>query len=198
VLGATVLSLEARTYMSEITPKLHQLESIFRLANAPILEHFNSGLPKEEIKRFFAENGVPEHPDLIALYHWHNGVKSIYGLKSDLIDLIPMGCFPNLTEMLALRNDFLSYDYFEVENRHEYVPILSGGEDDMHLLQTSTGQIYYSSPGIQVYCDAQFRSLTSMLDFILDCHNKGIFRLHPQDGLLVREDYWAKKFDYQN
>lgn len=184
--------------MSEITPKLHQLESIFREANAPILGHLNPGLSEEDIRKFFADNSIPEHSDLIALYQWHNGVESIYGLKSDLIDLIPMGSFPNLNEMLALRNDFLSYDYFEVEKRHDYVPILSGGEDDMHLLQASTGQIYYSSPGIQVYCDAQFRSLTSMLDFIVGCYKEGIFRIHPQDGLLVSEDYWTRKFDYQN
>lgn len=184
--------------MSDITPKLQQLESIFREANAPILRHFNPGLPEREIKKFFAENGIPEHADLIALYQWHNGVKSIYGLKSHLIDFIPMGSFPNLTEMLALRNDFLSYDYFEVESRHEYIPMLSGGEDDMHLLRISNGQIYYSSPSIQVYCEAQFRSLTSMLDFILECYKEGVFRIHPDDGLLISEDYWTRKFDYQN
>jgi hypothetical protein len=184
--------------MNEITPKLVQLENIFKETDAPILRHLNPGLSEGEIKKFFAENNIPEHSDLIALYQWHNGVKSIYGLKSQLIDFIPMGSFPNLNEMLALRNDFLSYDYFEVESRHEYVPILSAGEDDMHLLRTSTGRIYYSSPGIQVYCDAQFRSLTSMLDFILECYKEGVFRIHSDDGLLVSEDYWTRKFDYQN
>jgi hypothetical protein len=184
--------------MSEITTNLRQLESIFIEANAPILGHLNPGLSEEEIRKFFADNGIPQHSDLIALYQWHNGVKSIYGLKSDLIDFIPMGSFPNLTEMLALRDDFLSNDYFEDENRHDYVPILSGGEDDMHLLRTSTGQIYYSSPGIQVYCDMQFHSLTAMLDFILGCYKEGIFQIHPQDGLLVSEDYWSRRFNYQN
>lgn len=144
------------------------------------------------------ENDIPEHPDLITLYQWHNGVKSIYGLQNRLIDFIPMGSFPNLNEMLALRNDFLSYDYFEVDNRHELVPILSGGEDDMHLLRTSTGQIFYSSPGIQVYCDLQFRSLSSMLDFNFDCYNDGLFRIDPNEGLLVSDEYWTKKFDYQH
>ena len=181
--------------MNEIVPKLHWLETKFEEAKAPILEHFNPGISQEEIRSFFLENGIPEHADLIALYEWHNGVKSIYGLQSRLIDFIPMGSFPNLSEMLALRNDFLSYDYFEVENRHELVPILSGGEDDMHLLRTSTGEIFYSSPGIQVYCDLQFRSLSSMLDFILDCYKEGIFSIDPNEGLLVRDEYWTKKVD---
>ena len=197
-LCATEPFFTARNFMSEIAPKLHQLESIFKERNAPILGHLNPGLPEKEIKKFFVDNGIPEHSDLIALYQWHNGVKSIYGLQSSLIDLAPMGSFPNLNEMLALRNDFLSYDYFEVENRHEYVPILSSGEDDMHLLKTSTGEIYYSSPSIQVYCDIRFRSLSSMLDFILKCYKEGIFQMNPHEGLLVSEEYWTKKYDDQN
>lgn len=182
--------------MSEIASKLHQLESIFIKTNAPILKHFNPGFPEEEIKKFFADNGIPEHSDLIALYQWHNGVKSVYGLQSSLIDFIPMGSFPNLNEMLALRNDFLYNNYFELESRHEYIPILSGGEDDMHLLKTSTGQVYYSSPGIQVYCDIQFRSMSSMLDLILECYKEGIFQINIEEGLVFKEDYWTKKYNY--
>src|SRR5689334_3810491 len=162
--------------MNDIASKLYQLETLFKESNAPILMHFNDGLSEEEIKKFFADNNIPNHSDLIALYQWHNGVKSIYGLQSSLIDIIPIGSFPNMGEMLALRNNFLLYDYFEIENRHEFIPILSGGEDDMHLLKTSTGQIYYLNPGIQVYCDLQFHSLSSMLDFILECYKEGIFR----------------------
>jgi hypothetical protein len=98
--------------------------------------------------------------------------------------------------MAALRSDFISYDYFEVKNRHEYIPLLSGGEDDMHLLRISTGEIYYSSPGIQVYCEPQFHSLSSMLDFILRCYEEKILRLHPIDGLLIDERYWKISNDY--
>ena len=184
--------------MNEIVSKLYRLETIFKAAQAPVLEHLNPGLSQEEIERFFLGNGIPEHQDLISLYQWHNGVKSIYGLQSRLIDFIPMGSFPNLSEMLALRNDFLSYDYFELESRHEFVPILSGGEDDMHLLRTSTGEIFYSSPGIQVYCDLRFRSLSSMLDFVFECYKEGIFKIDANEGLLVSDDYWTKKFHYQN
>jgi hypothetical protein len=177
--------------MNEISSKLELLESIFKEANAPILQHFNSGLSKEEILKIFAVNDIPEHPDLIALYQWHNGVHSIYGIQNELVGIIPMGSFPNLNEMLALRKDFLSYDYFEVENRKEYIPFLSGGEDDMHLLRISTGQVYYSSPGIQIYCEPEYHSISSMLDFILNCYKEKILHIHPTEGLKINKRYWT-------
>src|SRR5687767_11459311 len=104
--------------MTDILFKLQALESIFKEANAPILQHFNPGLSEEDIRKFFTYNNIPIHFDLIALYQWHNGVKSIYGLLSRFVEIIPMGSFPNLDEMLSLRNDFLSYDYFELEDRN--------------------------------------------------------------------------------
>ena len=107
-----------------------------------------------------------------------------------MTEIIPSGSFPNLLEMLALRNDFLSYTYFDVENRHEYVPFLSGGEDDMHLLRTSDGQIYHSSPGIQAYCDFAYDSLLSLLEFTLTCYERRLLRVDPTEGLLVDEAYW--------
>lgn len=182
--------------MCEIQPKLEKLENIFKEADAPILHYFNPGLPKEEIVGFFSKQDIPVHPDLLSLYQWHNGVKSIYGLQSRLVEIIPMGSFPNLNEMLALRNDFLSYDYFEVENRHEYVPFLSGGEDDMHLLRVSTGQIYYSSPGIQIYCEFCFASISSMLDFIIKCYETNVLRIDSTEGLQIDDKYWKIEGDY--
>jgi len=109
--------------MSNIAAKLDKLETIFKEANAPILQHFNPGLPEKEIN----------------------------------------------------------------------VPILSGGEDDMHVLKTSTGAIYYSSPGIQVFCDeVAFSSLSYMLDFIIECFQDGSLRMHPQEGLIDSREYWKK------
>ncbi|RTL56145.1 MAG: hypothetical protein EKK37_16835 [Sphingobacteriales bacterium] len=184
--------------MNEITPKLERLESIFIKTNAPVLQRFNPGLQDNEISTFFSENNIPTHPDLFSLYNWHNGLTSIYGTRACFTDLSPLGSFPNLKEMLALRNDFMSYDYFEVENRDEYVPFLSGGEDDMHLLRVSTGQVYLSSPGIQIYCEPRFYSLSSMLDFILNCYKREIIKMHPIEGLIIEESYWKLKNDYDD
>ena len=184
--------------MIEVKFKLERLESIFKEADAPVLRHFNVGLPDNEIIAFFTENNIPIHPDLLSLYNWHNGLTSIYKVHVYFIELSPLGSFPNLNEMLALRNDFISYDHFKVENRHEYVPILSCGEDDMHLLSVSTGKIYHSSPGIQIYCQPRFHSLSSMLDFILNCYEKGLLKMHPSEGLLIDDRYWKLNDDYDN
>jgi len=154
--------------MTEVKLKLEKLESIFKKTNAAVLQRLNVGLPDNEIIAFLTENNIPFHPDLLSLYNWHNGLKSIYGAYIHVTEFSPLGNFPNLNEMLALRNDFISYDYFKVENPREYVPILSGGEDDMHLLRISTGEIYHSSPSIQIYLEPRFNSLSSMLDFILN------------------------------
>jgi hypothetical protein len=183
--------------MNDIELKLGKLESIFKEANAPVLQFLNPGLQDEEIITFFSKTNIPIHPDLLSLYRWHNGVVSIYGRVTNLIALLPLGAFPNLNEMADLRNDFISYDYFEVENRHEYIPLLSGGEDIMYLLRISTGEIYYSSPRIQIYCEPEFHSLSSMLDFILRCYQENILRMHPIDGLIVDERYWKLSDDYR-
>ncbi|SEL69517.1 hypothetical protein SAMN04488505_102874 [Chitinophaga rupis] len=182
--------------MSDIRSKLEKLESLFKEANAPVLLRFNEGIPGSEIIAFFTENNIPIHPDLLSLYNWHNGLISIYGEFDHLTQLSPLGSFPNLNEMLALRNDFISCDYIEVGNRHEYVPILSGGEDDMHLLRVSTGEIYHSSPGIQIYCEPRFYSLSSMLDFVLNGYEKGILRMDPIEGLIINDAYWELNGDY--
>ena len=176
--------------MTKILERLEQLDALFRETNAPILQYLNPGLSEEEIINFFESNKIPIHPALISLYKWHNGVKSIYGHRNGLTEIIPLGAFPNLLEMLALRNDFLSYTYFDVENRHEYVPFLSGGEDDMHLLRTSDGQIYHSSPCIQVYCDFAYDSLSSLLELALMCYQRHLLIMGPAEGLLVDDAYW--------
>lgn len=184
--------------MNEIASRLEKLESIFRKANAPVLQRFNPGLQDSEIASFFSENNIPTHPDLFSLYNWRNGLTSIYGEKVCFTEISPMGSFPNLAEMLALRNDFMGYDYFEVENRHEYVPFLSAGEDDMHLIRVSTGEIYWSSPGIQIYCERRFFSLCSLLDFTLDCFEKKALTMNSIEGLIIDDSYWDFKDDYNN
>ncbi len=182
--------------MNEIVLKLEKLESILIEAKAPVLNLFNPGLEDDEIVSFFSNHNIPTHPDLLSLYGWHNGLVSIYGRCNELVNLSPLGAFANLTEMAALRNDFMSYDYFEVENRHEYIPFLSNGEDDMHLLRISTGEIYHSSPGIQIYCEPQFHSLSSMLDFIIKCYEEKLLSMHPTDGLIIDEKYWKTTNDF--
>lgn len=182
--------------MSDIEPKLTKLELVLRESNAPILQFLNPGLQNDEIIIFFSQNDIPIHSNLLSLYRWHNGLDSIYGRLIDLVSFLPSGAFPNLNEMASLKADFMSYDYFEVTNREDYVPILSGGEDDMHLLRVSTGEIYYSSPRIQVYCEPMFHSLTSMLDFTLKCYDDGVLSIDPIKGLVTSESYWEINGDY--
>jgi len=178
--------------------KLVKLESILTDAGAPVLQFLNPGLPDDEIISFFSKNNIPAHPDLLSLYRWHNGLTSIYGQFNSLVDFSPSGTFPNLNEMVALRNDFINDPCIDIENRHEYIPFLSGGEDDMHLLRVSTGEIYHSCPGIQIYCIPQFHSLSSMLDFIISCYEEKILSMHPIDGLIIDEKYWKIGNDYGN
>jgi hypothetical protein len=184
--------------MNEITSKLETLESILIKADAPVLRRLNPGLKESEIAAFFSENNIPTHPDLFSLYNWHNGLTSIYGEYQDLTEFSPLGSFPNLNEMLALRDLFMLYDYdIEIENRHEYVPFLSGGEDDMRLLRVSSGEIYYWSPGIQVWCEKCFHSLSSMLDLILKCYEVGALKIHSVEGLIVDDEYWKLKEEFE-
>jgi hypothetical protein len=176
--------------MNEIKERLQQIENIFIEGNAPIFQYLNPGLPEAEIVSFFEKNKLPIHDDLLALYKWHNGVKSLYGIRSSFTQIIPEGSFPNLIEMKALRNDFMSYTYFEVERRHEYLPILSGGEDHMYLLRTTDGQIFLSSPGIQIECEFEFSSLAALLEVTVKAYKEQLIHMDPNEGLVVEHEYW--------
>jgi len=184
--------------MTQVITRLEHLESMFQKANAPILKYLTSALPENEIKNFFTENNIPIHPDLLALYEWHNGVKSIYGIQPGIQEIIPGYCFPNLKEMNQLRIDFLAADYIKDINKQKFVPILSGGEDAMFLLNTSTGEIFESNPSIQVDCELAYKSLSSFLDFIINSYEKRLLTIHPEKGLEVSEEYWNSRSHYEH
>lgn len=181
--------------MNQIKLKLGKLESIFKGAKAPLLQYLNPGLQEDEIEIFFSRNNINLHPDLLELYEWHNGLTSVYGQKQEILEFAPSASFLNLSEALSLRNDFISYNYFEVADREEYFPFFSGGEDDMHLFKITTGEIYHSCPIIQIYCDKVFPSLSLMLDFFLNCYETEVLKIHPIEGLLSSENYFELYYD---
>lgn len=183
---------------STTTEKLIRLEAILKEKKSPVLTYFNDGLLRSEIEAFFISHNIPIHPDLICLYEWHNGVKSVYGHRGGVTELLPFGTFFNLEEMLLMKDVFKEFeledDFGDLDN---YLPILGTGESDMFLLNLSSGEILSFQPMIQIYGDLAFRSIDKMIDCITECLKSGAFTIDEKDGLEVNFDKYGeiqKKF----
>jgi len=171
--------------------KLLQLESILIKKNAPVIKHFNPGLSQEEVISFLASQGIPAIPSLVALYEWHNGVKTVYGFLDAELELLPFGKLFNLEEMVQMRATFVDWaeDYFD--RTDNYIPFLGSGESDMFLLDLTTQEVLAFQPMIQTFGERMFRSIDSMLDCIMECFEKGAFTIVPEKGLEKDfEAYW--------
>jgi hypothetical protein len=71
------------------TQRLNKLESLLKDLNAPVIEHFNPGLPKEVIIDFLDSHDIRPIRSLINIYEWHNGVKTVYGFLDGILELYP-------------------------------------------------------------------------------------------------------------
>ena len=173
--------------------KLSRLESILQKHHAPVLQQLQPGRKKEELVAFFEAHGIRPHADLLRLYTWHNGVKDLYCGSDSVLDLLPMGKFFNLDDLLRMQADFVEWNYLETGDPKELVPLFGSGEDDMYLLNTSSGSVYKLSPAANVYGALAFSSLDEMFGFILECYDEKIFSIDPEEGLLFDSDkYFAK------
>ena len=171
--------------------KLLQLESILIEMNAPVLKHFNVGLPQEEVIAFLDSQGIPAIPSLVALYEWHNGVKTVYGFLDAELELLPFGKLFNLDEMVQMRTAFEEWAEDYSDTADNYVPFLGSGESDMFLLDLTTQEVLAFQPMIQTFGERMFRSIDSMLDCILECFEKGAFTIVSEKGLEKDfEAYW--------
>ncbi|MDI3319270.1 hypothetical protein [Pinibacter soli] len=171
--------------------RLEILEEIFIQNNSPILKHLNPGLDKSEIELFFKENNIYNNRQLLSVYEWHNGVKSVYGVLDPLLELIPFGKLFNLTELLQIRNIFFEWGQEDFPGRplEDYLPFIGSGESDMFLLNLKTGQIFCYQPMIQIFGELAFNSIDKMLDCIIECYSTSAFTTDPVSGL---EMDWRK------
>ena len=66
------------------------------------------------------------------------------------------------------------------------MPIFGSGESEMYLIKTDgSSTIYYVSPGANIYCEPFFESLCSMIDCIIECYEKEVFKIDSVKGLSV-------------
>jgi hypothetical protein len=100
--------------------------------------------------------------------------------------------------MLKRRTDFRWWaeddfnDLNEFESTNDLMPLLGSGEDDMYLLNTSTGQILAYQPAIQVFGELAFNSIESLVDVILECFENGAYKIDKGKGIIIgMENYQA-------
>jgi hypothetical protein len=174
--------------------RIGKIDSILRQHKAPLLNFFNQGMTKDYLFDFFKKQNIYPNPALIALYEWHNGVRMpAEGICQSTVELMPMGIFYCLDEMIKGRQLVIDYNF--MVDPHQFIPLFGSGEDDLHLLNNTTGEIYYFSPAVNVYGELEFNSIDSMLDFIIECYEEKIFTIDPLNGLEVRDDEYYSKLE---
>lgn len=177
--------------MNTIKEKIKQLEATLVACDAPVLEHFNAGLPAEQIFEVLSVYNINPNPGLIALYEWHNGTPYFnQGIRSVFLDILPFCFFYSLQDMIRLKKDLLSWEYLaeDLGELNDYWPIFGSLEDDMYLLKNSTGEIYYISPAVEIYGELEFSSISNMIDCVNECYQQRIFVIDPIDGLTADFD----------
>ncbi|HKZ64833.1 MAG TPA: hypothetical protein VJ111_00690, partial [Chitinophagaceae bacterium] len=87
----------------------------------------------------------------------------------------------------------ISWDYLELGDISEYLPLFGSGEDDVYLLKQTTGEIFYIAPAIQIFDSLEYKSIDSMLDCVIECYEGGIFIIDSETGLDVKYEEWAER-----
>lgn len=175
----------------QIKAKLEKLELVLRQRKAPVLEHFNPGLTKQDVEAFLNEHGIVPIPSLVALYEWHNGVKTVYGFIDRVLEILPFGKLFNLNEMIKMREVFKEWAYEDFSDLDNYIPFLGSGESDMFLLNLTTEEVLCYQPMILTFGELVFRSINTMLDCIIECYEKDAFTI-GQDGFEVNFDKYIQ------
>ena len=178
--------------MTDTKERIAKVEVILKKYDAPVLKYFNPGLAREAIIEFFNENKISLNPALIALYEWHNGVQDSNVMQA-LLEIMPMGMFYSLDIMIKDRAMINGWNFMEIKG--DFLPLLGSGEDDIYLLNNSSGEIFYVCPAANIYGELKFKSIDSMLDFIIDCYEEEIFKIDPINGLEVNEDEYHKRIE---
>ncbi len=180
--------------METTKKKLEKLDIILNEKNAPIQRYFNHGLSRQEVVDFFNSRGILASDSLIALYEWHNGVDvTRFHVRQSLIQMFPMGIFCTLDFMMERRSQIIEdLDYLQLGDLHQYLPLFSGGEDNLFLYKISTGEIFYISPIIQILGELEFKSIDTMLDCLIEAYLDGTFTIDQEIGLN------ANYFEFEN
>lgn len=177
--------------MENTREKLREIDAILKEHDAPLLNYFNPGLPHETIADLFLKHGLFLNSSLAELYEWHNGIDfTTVSVRQSLLEIMPMGIFYSMQQMMEARQDLLRWNY--MENSAAYFPLFGSGEDDLYLLKNDTGEIFFLSPAVQIYGALEFTSIDSMLDCLIECYKQGVLRIAPDEGLIVEDDEFEK------
>jgi hypothetical protein len=178
--------------MTRTSEKIKEIQQILQQGRSPIFEFLNNGLPRDIVKHQLEANGISPNEDLMILYEWHNGVRSLNNVKFTKIQIWPEATFYSLDFALQRRNEI--GDWNMLDSYENYLPFIGGLEDDMFLIKNdSMGQVFQLSPSANIYGDFAFRSISDMLDLIIDCFVEGIFWTDPNEGLRYDLDGYFKK-----
>jgi hypothetical protein len=180
--------------MEKTKEKINKIDAILEQSGAPVLKYFNPGIPPEHLIKLFHEQKIRPDPALIALYEWHNGINfPAEGIIHSVVEIMPMSMFYNLEDMLKTREEMAKWPY--VKNASEYLPIFGSSEDDLYLLNNTTGEIFYLSPAATIYGELAFASIDAMLDLIIECYEEKIFTIDHLKGLRCKEDEYFEKLE---
>ena len=178
--------------MKSLQQGLKTLDAILADRDAPLVRHFLPGLPKEAVISFLGSQGIAPLPSLVALYEWHNGVKTVYGYHDSELELLPFGKLFNVDEMLKMRAIFTEWAEDDFDNTDDYLPFMGSGESDMFILHMSTGEVLAYQPMIQIAGDLAFNSIESMITCILECFESKAYQIDPKEGLIIDFDKYEE------
>jgi len=169
---------------------LRTLDAVIAAHHPDLIRSLRPGISKEELARAEADLGLPIHPDLAALYRWHNGLE-------DSRELFPGHGFFPLEDAVRLN--------FEIRESPFNI-LLMAEKNWLVLFPDPAGDGYYYDPSRTYaaggvfytfrednYC-RYFPSLKNLLRAVIELYEEGLlpYELQPEGfdlfGQIAREE----------
>ena len=184
--------------MAELQPLLEELERRLRAYGAPIVDAFGPGIPADQIRAVFDDEGLNAPDDVVAWWGWHNGAA--------LSDAPPVRSGPGvyLRSENTLIDDWHVLSLDEATRTHRWFranyadagaadllpagwfPILVTGAKPTMWIDCSAG----AEEPAPLYVDEHlpepagplFPSLATFVAAVIRAFDEGLLRPHPEDA----------------
>ena len=171
-----------------VSESLRRIEAnLARLGRRSTLELLRPGMTPPNIHRAVAELALRAHPDLVALYEWHDGTDTSSGAPLDDLHLFPGFYF------LSLEDASADYAAFKSDARWDeaWLPVFANGGGDFYGVvcdpdRTDWGQVLHFRIDESRH-PVEFHSLATMLTTIAAAYDDGIFYVDER-GYLEMDD----------
>ncbi len=182
---------------THLSTLLNQLSKELERIKSPLIDFFQPGIARRDIDEKLKKEGVAlQMPaEVFDLYKWRNGLKEeILDSKAiGEISLFSLGIFSSLAAAIK------SYQHYAIQNKYwdeGMFPLWESGGGDFYLIdcnkksKTYRRIMFFShiDPIVSDGVKSKFDSIETLIQSILECYQRGIYRYDYPDRSFLEVD----------